>query len=259
MGFPMLFYVYFMFFFLSKVLYYLVMPLTWVILLIIVSFFVKRKKFRKSLQILGFTLFLFISNPFLSNLIQRQWEVKPSHLTGKIKTAVVLSGMINYEIDIPNQIQLNQHADRIIETIRLYHKGMIEEIIISGGSGSILFPENVESETLKVIAMDLGVKESDIRIDTQSNNTYENAIFTKALLRPDEQILLITSSSHMRRAVACFRKQQINFVSYPVDYRAQGIRFTPEQFIPSPTAITTWHSIVKEWIGFVVYKLMGHI
>ena len=57
-----------------------------------------------------------------------------------------------------------------------------------------------------------------------SRNTYENAVFSKALVapKPGEHWMLVTSAYHMPRSVGLFRKVGFAVEPYPVDWRIGG-------------------------------------
>ena len=64
-----------MFFFLSKTLNLLFLPLTLVFIFFILFVFVKKQPWKKRFFWTGFLLFLFFSNDFISNKVMRAWEV----------------------------------------------------------------------------------------------------------------------------------------------------------------------------------------
>ncbi len=107
----------------------------------------------------------------------------------------------------------------------------------------------------------LGIDKSRLIIERASRNTYENAVFSKALVapKPGEHWLLVTSAFHMPRSVGLFRKVGFAVEPYPVDWRVGGsgdlISFTGlsvEGLLRTDTA-------VREWVGLVAYRLRGRI
>ncbi len=95
--------------------------------------------------------------------------------------------------------------------------------------------------------------------EEKSRNTWENAIFTRALVKPkpDETWLLVTSAWHMPRAMGIFRKAGFKVTAYPVDYRDLW------QFARSSAAALALDEMMRldnamhEWIGLVAYRLTG--
>src|SRR5258706_7873052 len=84
---------------------------------------------------------------------------------------------------------------------------------------------------VKKFLVEIGIPPEDIIIENKSNNTYENAIFTKEILQrdfPNGRFLLFTAAFHMRRAVACFKKVGMEVTPYGTD-RYSG----PRNIIPT--------------------------
>ena len=81
-----------------------------------------------------------------------------------------------------------------------------------------------EAETAKPLLVTLGVAEARLILETKSRDTHENAAFTRDLVKPKpgEIWILVTSASHMPRAVGAFRKAGWTVLPYPVDYRYLG-------------------------------------
>lgn len=78
-------------------------------------------------------------------------------------------------------------------------------------------------------------------------------------LRPQD-CLLVTSAFHMRRAVACFEKQDIAMDYFTCDFRARPRTFKFDLlFIPKLEAVIIWQRLIKEWVGMLAYKIAGYI
>jgi uncharacterized SAM-binding protein YcdF (DUF218 family) len=153
-------------------------------------------------------------------------------------------------------------ADRLMQAVELYHKGKIKKIFLSGGSGFVNFQDWKESEKLFPLLVSNGVKADDILMENNSRNTYENAIETAKVLNQKgitSKCLLITSAFHMRRSLACCVKANIKVDAYSVDVRSGGAIYTLDRLIqPDPEALVTWDLLTHEWVGYLVYKLMGY-
>lgn len=252
-----------MFFFFSKALFFLIDPLTWILTTLGYAIFTRHTSGRKVGLIVGFALLLLSTNPYLSYLALKDWEHEPvpKENIPLIETAVVLGGAINLDLPVADQLHFNEAADRVTETVRLYKEGLIRHIIVSGAYGSLFHTELREAVLTKEYLMQCGIPGKAVQMDTTSRNTYENAEETAALLRQkdrlEQPILLITSAFHMNRAMACFKRQGLNAVPYPVDYRTPI--FTPALLIPSTGAIGTWKMLLKEWVGMAAYKVLGFL
>ena len=188
-------------------------------------------------------------------------EAEPTQFDGKVSVGIVLTGMMHSSNDTPEQMQLHEGADRITEAIRLYKRGKIGKIIISGGSGKLANQEFTESKELGVWLDHLGIPERDIVLETKSRNTRENAEFTSELeviRKLTSPPLLITSAFHMRRSVGCFKKAGVEVIPFPVDFRSSE-KTDYTYFVPSASAIMGWEVLFREMFGLMVYKVVGYI
>lgn len=253
-----------MFFILSKTLHFLLMPLIWVILLLLLAVFLKSQKWRRIALVSGVGLLLVFSNPLLSNEAWRAWEIEamPISKVNDYDMAVILTGITSYREDVPDRIHTSKGSDRFLHPLQLYRMGKIDKFLITGGSGYILADRIPEAEQIEKILLMAGVPEEDIITESNSRNTRENAVNTAEFLKkhPEvDKVLLVTSAFHMRRAAACFTKAGIKADSFTADFYAYERRFTPDELIiPSASAFSNWHLLIHEVSGFLIYKLLGY-
>jgi uncharacterized SAM-binding protein YcdF (DUF218 family) len=255
-----------MFFYLSKILNFLVSPFTWFILLGLIAFLSNDPVRKKKWWFFAFLVLLVFSNPFLANEVMQRWEVPPIH-TNTIKepydVGILLGGSLQSFDPGNSRPVYSQSVDRLLQAISLYKSGKVKKILLSGGSGSVTRPEEREADIILKVLEETGIPASDILIENQSRNTYENALYTEQLLKQSHagsRLLLITSSFHMRRSVACFRKTGLNPDMFPVDPRSHQHFYTPENSVfPHPGALLTWDALVHEWLGMLSYRVAGYI
>ena len=253
-----------MFFILSKMLHFVLMPFLWVLVLLLFALFLKSPK-RKRTSLLTAIVILFVfSNPFLANEAWRAWEVEatPVAEVGNHELAVILTGVTAYREDIPDRIHTHKGADRFLQPLQLYRLGKVKRFLISGGSGYVVGSAVPEAEQIEKILLMAGVAEEDIITEANSRNTHENALNTANLLidYPEwQQPLLVTSAFHMRRARACFLKVGLQPIVYSTDFYASPRRYTPDEtIIPSIKAFESWHLLIHEISGFIIYKILGY-
>ncbi len=254
-----------MFFILSKIFVYFLYPFTWLLGLFVVSFFVKKIKLKKWLLRIMLIIALVFSNSFIFDSVISLWEV-PAKSLDDIQPVydygVVLGGMIT--VDFKNHKIVPQVSiDRLMQTIVLYKKGRIKKIFISGGSGSMI-DSTSESIYLREYLMDIGIPPANILYESNSRNTYENAIESYKVLCPDSvqpKILLITSAFHMRRAAACFRKAGFKDMdTFPTTNFHGSFRHDFYYlFVPDVDILAKWNFLIKEWVGYIVYSIMGYL
>lgn len=254
-----------MFFFLSKVLYYAVMPFTIVCAGFVYSAITKNQK-RKRFAFLGaLVMLLFFSNDFLANEVMRAWEIeaRPIASLKTYKLAIVLTGTTVSNVP-DDRVYFTKGADRVTHTVQLYKEGKIERILISGGSGRLLGEDEPEANKFRKVMVMMGVPDNVIMIENETRNTGESAQEVRKILDADsyegEDCVLITSAFHMRRSLACYRKVGVNLDSFSTDFYSYPRDYSIDSFIiPKIEAFVCWHKLVKEWVGFVAYKLAGYV
>ena len=247
-----------MFFILSKLLFFLLSPLTWCVITAIIYFLSTSKKIKNVAKIIGISVFLLFSNTFLFNSAERGWQINPQPLHQHVEAGIVLGGLIIFNVD--HQGFFNGAAERFTAALQLHDAGNIRKIIVSGGSGLLLDTVDKEARFLQQQFLKAAVPDTDILVEDQSRNTYENALYTKQLLEKKQiksPYLLITSAQHMRRAAAVFQKAGINVIPYPVNYNVlpNGKNNWQDFFIPNLCNFYKWQDLLKEIIGYGVYRV----
>jgi len=256
-----------MFYFLSKAVDFLVMPYSIFFILSLGAFFVKKYRTKKNLLIVSFTLLFITSNNYLVNKAFLWWEhqsVNISALPTTYDVGIVLSGgLINTDMFNSDHSILGIHADRFSEAYLLYKAGKIKKILITGTSNfSLLRGRKGEVWQASQFLIKWGVRPEDIILEQKARNTHENAVFTSKILNskfPKGKYLLITSAFHMRRAHACFTKSGVKTDLFPADFYGGDYPALFEDIvIPDPDAASGFELLWREWVGFIIYKIMGY-
>ncbi len=254
------------FFLFSKIFTILIFPIPLIILIGIYYTLFKISGFKNKIYTFQIIFLLWLCSSFFFSqfLVLKLEEKFPPVEIEKLEendVAIVLGGMIHSLPYHKNRVELLSSAERLTEAVNLYQKKKIKKILFTGGSGILFATETSEASFAKKFFLDIGVKEEDIILEDKSRNTIENAKFTKKILdeKKFKKILLITSAFHMQRSSQIFKKQEIEFIAYPVDYRASGQGFNWEVFIPSVGALETTTISIKEWIGILVYEYAGFL
>ncbi|MFT7232167.1 MAG: uncharacterized SAM-binding protein YcdF (DUF218 family) [Cyclobacteriaceae bacterium] len=253
-----------MYFYISKILGFLIDPFIWILAGLLIGILSKSQKKSKWFLSISIIILTILSVPLLSNWAVSKWEEPPilKENLPLCDVGIVLTGMTHVGRLPKDQIHFAESVDRITEAIVLYKDGLIGQIIVSGGSATILNTDENESLQLRDFILGCKVKEKDLHLEQESRNTYENAFYSAHLLNKlnlqDRKILLITSAFHMPRALRCFKKQGIEVIPYSVDYRAQRIKWDPSMIIPSIESLQIWQTLLKEWMGLLIYRLVGY-
>ena len=105
--------------------------------------------------------------------------------------------------------------ERINHAIYLYETGQVKVLIFTGGVGN--FDNISESEAARQYAIEMGVPDEDIFIETTSHNTYGNLENAKAILESQgyRTMLVVSDPLHMRRAMAYAVDLGLNAASSP--------------------------------------------
>jgi uncharacterized SAM-binding protein YcdF (DUF218 family) len=136
----------------------------------------------------------------------------------------------------------------------------IEAAVLSRGypKARIVFSGFNPDRALKRFAL-LGGDPSRVYVESRSRTTFEDAVYSAALLRPKpgERWLLVTVAAHMPRAVGCFRVAGFEVEPYPVAFKSDITwqLFTGD--VTGPAALYQLDAAAKEWMGLIAYRLMG--
>jgi uncharacterized SAM-binding protein YcdF (DUF218 family) len=256
-----------MFYYLSQFFTFLLMPFTLSLGLILFGIIIKRNPLGRRLLIAGFALLLFFSNGAICNFVMNWYEPPfiPFEQMEYHELGIVLTGVTNLNKAAGDRTFFDRGADRATHTVQLYKEGKVGKILITGGQGLNTKGDQREAVLLADFMVIAGVPPVDILIEDQARNTRENALFAKTTLEQQgwdtsQEMLLITSAFHMNRAQGCFEKVGLNVKPFPVDYYGSDSIWTVKAILqPSPTALTLWHKLFKEWMGILIYRLVGYI
>ena len=256
-----------MYIYLSKILPLFILPLGIVFECLIIAFVLQVKGRRKSSAVFllaGMAVLWASSTPIVADaLLCRLEQQYPAMHLSEIpvsKCIVLLGGSVQPVMPPRVDIDLLDSADRVYKAAGLYHAGKGKIIIISGGNQPWMPDAKSEAEETRSLLMDFGVPPLAIELDETSRNTRENAINTLALLDAGtcKKPLLVTSASHMPRAVATFTKVGVDVFPVSTDIRVvKSAQLTVFAFIPSARALAMTSNAVREWVGQMVYRLRG--
>lgn len=244
-------------FFLSKFLLFIIRPLVWVIALALYALFCKNKQYKRKAMVAAIVLLFFFSNKFILGQVAYWYEPKYPVLI-HYDIGLLLGGFSGYNNETQS-LKAQFSGDRLVQTIRLYHQGKIDKILMSGGNASVLkkgLPEAIyTAEFLKSIR----IPDSAIIIEKDSRNTKENfeyvAKLLKGLDKSNAKVLVITSAWHIPRAKLLAQKQGlINIDYYPTNSLRDNCSFE-DYLLPQASAINGWELLIKEWVGYLVIKL----
>ena len=156
---------------------------------------------------------------------------------------------------------LSDSADRIWHAARLYHAGKAPLIIASSGNVSGNSKRPSRARAMRTLLDALGVPDDAIVIEERSRNTRQNAVFTEKIAagRGIRRVLLVTSYWHLRRAEAVFRRVGLEVIPVAADYKGRRRRFFVSDLLPHIGHLSFNSVLIKEHLGYFVYRLRGWI
>jgi uncharacterized SAM-binding protein YcdF (DUF218 family) len=256
-----------MFFYLSKIIWFLLQPSSLLIVLFAVGiglYWRGRKRAGTRTFFAAALIYTIGGLSPLGNILIVPLEQAYVPDTGKALKApqgfIVLGGVVDTVVaGTRDEVPLTDAAERLTGTVALARRFPEAKIVFSGGDGALVYGGVTEAEMVRRFFLEMGIDLSRVTFEDRSRTTYENALFTKEVLRPrpGEQWLLVTSAFHMPRALEVFRSVGFDVTPWPVDYRTRGYRDLI-RFPPRPSE--GWRRIdlaVKEWIGLIAYRLTG--
>ncbi len=236
------------------------MIIFWGIVLALICVFFKRLKLCVGILIAVLALTLSMGTGvlphFFMNALQSStlYDTKTSTVWAK-KNLILILGMGTIKIPqldlvVPGTLSYS----RILEGATLYQTCKKSDnqckILVSGGDMSDTGKS--EAELYKNELLKLNIDSSDILVEIQSRNTFENAQFSVPLIqeeRPD-QIFLVTAGIHMKRALLYFKHFGIDAIPVPSDYMR-----TYPSVLPIGYNITMSDFALHEYIGILRYRV----
>jgi uncharacterized SAM-binding protein YcdF (DUF218 family) len=159
---------------------------------------------------------------------------------------LVLGGGVTPDPRLPPIAWLGEASlARLVEGVRL-HRAIPGSRLVTSGFGPAGGPSNAEAMALAAVS--LGVDAGDITVEGRPRNTAEEAA-RMAQLADGRAIVLVTSASHMPRAVWIFRRQGLDVVPAPTGYLAVEREWSVRRMIPSAGNARKVEVAVYEWLA----------
>ena len=235
------------------------LPLGMILLLIGMILLFKQKYLKaKILLSLSFLwIFLISYEPLVNHILHKYETIYPTFkIENKdIKYIYVLGNTHHTDKMQPITSQVSEIASiRLNEGIRLYH--LLDEkptIIVSGYSG--LFDPTPGAIMQEKLALALGVKAENIHIEPLPKDTHEEAIAAKKYIG-DKPFILVTSASHMQRALLFFKHEGLQPFPAPTNHLA-NIKHPNYLGIFSVSALRKSHIVWHEILGQLWQNIKG--
>jgi len=252
------------FFLASKFIWVILSPANWLIFMPVLAIVLKRLGFLRwssliwSIEI--FTVVLIGFYPVGQWLVKplEYYRVDPPSADVNPDGIIVLGGAwITSTSDYWQQWELNHAAEREFALLTLARRYPEAKLVFTGGSGKVFVQGAKEATFAQTLYEDMGLDLSRVTFESESRNTYENALLSKQLVQPNEGEVwwLVTSAYHMPRAVGVFCKQAWAVQTYPVDHFYSGFSARPQ--LAFADHLLEFERVVHEWVGLVAYRVTG--
>jgi uncharacterized SAM-binding protein YcdF (DUF218 family) len=240
--------------YLHKILPLFVLPLMLFIIVILIGLIKNMKK----LIYIAIGVLYIISTPIFSNnffkLVEGSEYRKQIGAIDSADAIIVLSGMLEInEVGDSTSVEWGD-PDRFFGGIALFKAGKAQKLVFTGGKMPWDKVKKTEGEVLREYAVSNGIPTENILVTKDVENTADEAVAVKELIRPSKRIILVTSAYHMHRAQRLFEKQGFIVISYKVDYKTAGeSAITVIDFLPSAKNLGMTEIGIREIIGRLFY------
>lgn len=256
-------------FYVSKLLSFATQPLSWVLLLLTLGLLCMPRRRRIGTGLCWaalVTLWATGWQPLPDALLRRleaQYPTRqlaaPGASLERYAGIIVLGGALepSYLWEDHGQVALNEAAERMTVPVALMQRNPHLRLLFTGGEGALFGGGLSEAERARLFFDSMGVPAQRVRYESVSRTTHENARLSASLpgVDPTQPWLLLTSASHMPRAMATFQKAGWNVTAYAVDY-STGARTRWTDYSLAKGA-NKWHVALHEMLGWWAYKLAG--
>ncbi len=254
-------------FFFKKLIAPFLMPVPLCLALIVAGllllWFTRRQRAGKYLATAGALLLVllgygFASNRLLGSLERRYAPVADAaQSAGRVRWVVVLGGGSSSDQALPESTRLSEASlARLVEGVRLQRQLPESRLLLSGGS---VYGSDPDAHTMRSLALGLGVEPASLVLDAASPDTETQAEVVRTQLG-GEEFFLVTSASHMHRAVALFRKAGTNPIPAPTHFLMQESRgIAPTDFFPGSGGLRRAETVAYEYLGLAWAKLRGKV
>jgi len=224
--------------------------------------FLKKQRIAKALlgtAAILLTLVAFLPlGKWLVTPLETRFAANPE-LPATIDGIILLGGVIDpVKSYIWDQPEFGGAAERYLAFSELAREYPNAKLVFTGGTGTLLDQEYKEADIALYSLESMGINRNRIEAERESRNTIENALKSKALMKPGtgENWILVTSAAHMPRSVGVFCAQDWPVIPWPVDHESSPGMQTRIAFDLAGN-LSTLNTHTREWVGLVAYYITG--
>ena len=251
-----------MLFILKKYIGGLLLPLPFLLLLmglaLCLLWFSRWQKSAKALLSVSWLVLLLISlQPVADKMLKPIEDSYPTWRgSEKVDYIVVLGGSYTWNSEwAPSSNLINNSLPRVTEAIRLWQANPSTKMIFTGARATTNPVSTAEAGAR--VAESLGVPRSQIIVLDSPKDTEEEAAAVAKTIG-QQPFLLVTSASHLPRAMIFFRHAGLNPIPAPANQLAIASPLNPwERIIPAPVWLMHSDRAIYESVGRVWQWLKG--
>ncbi len=250
-----------MYFYLSKILAPFLNPINFLIFFLIL-FYLTNLRLKKILIKFLITLILLISFFPIGEkgifYLERDYILQ--NKIAKIDNILVLAGSEDiHATSITKKLNLGDSSERLIASVKLALENPNSIVYFLGGDGNLVKSKLDEADVAQIFFNDVGFDITRVKFINNTRNTIENLKAFKKLNINNKSNVLITSASHMKRAMLIAEKINIKVIPYAVDFRAtRKFQFSILNFIQGfniSSNLSAFNNFFREILGILAFKI----
>ena len=215
-----------MFYTLSKIFWLVAAPSNLIAIALLLGaalLILGRRRIASALIGVGIVAFALCSTgpvgPLLAMSLENRFPRPPDDMA-EPHGVIVLGGAMEDALSfLRGTLVLGTSGTRMTEAIILARRFPNAKMVFTGG-GPVYVPGKTEADTARALFTAVGLPAETFTYEDRSRNTWENAIFTHDIVKPQpgQKWLLVTSATHMPRSMGIFRKVGFDVIAWPAHY-----------------------------------------
>lgn len=242
-----------MLFTLKKIVSLLLMPLPllcWTLLAAALLYRFRRVRAGRFVLCSALALLLLCSLPATMHWVVQPLEHQyPMYRNQPVEFVIVLGGYHRSDDDTPISSLLSSISMvRLSEGIRIHRLNPGSKLLLSGHNGRDRISQ---AEAMAQVAEAYGVSRADIVTEPRAKDTDDEAMYWSQVVK-DRPHALVTSASHIPRAMSLFQRYGVQPIAAPTEYMTAK-RFDPrwQEFVPTTWALVNVERAWHEYVGIV--------
>lgn len=255
-----------MFFTVSKIVWLMAAPSNLILLAIVLGaglLWLHRLRAGRALLTLGILGFVACGpgpvGPLLTSVLEDRFARPGADMAAPDGIIVLGGAMDEAMFTARGALVLGLSGTRMTEGMALARRFPAAKFVFTGG-GPYFVAGATEADMARRLFEAQGLPAEKFIYEDRSRNTWENAIFSRDIVKPKpgERWLLVTSATHMPRSMGIFRHVGFNVTAWPAHYLTTGgIVAALRPNFETSGGLQLVDLAMKEWIGLLAYRLTG--